>query len=243
MQPTSSSQNLSKVGPDTSLADFVASRYLPFIRENKRSRKANLGNLKRHILPHHSSYRLSAITSDVLNKWADTLTLVGLSYSSRFRLFWLTKYVLNCAKPVLLDTSEVLRILKLLKNYRHRASANAIHLILLTNANKAEILNARWQDVDFKQGTLTTDKTFTGRSRLIHLNNEALKLIHGLPRRDDVPCCSSRATALASRPSPTSGSRCARDSAARNCVSRTCATPSRISSSASASTRAICELF
>ena len=210
MQNASSIQNFSETGPDTCLADFVESRYLPFIRENKRSWKADLGNLERHILPHLGSYRLSEITADVLKKWVDTLTLVGLSYSSRFRMFWLAKYVLNCAvrwgylpddegfkeanvplkpgrKPVILDSSEVLRLLEVLKNYRHQASANAIQLMLLTGANKAEILNARWQDVDFKQGTLTTDKTFTGRSRLIPLNNEALKLISKLPRRDDVP--------------------------------------------------------
>ena len=59
--------------------------------------------------------------------------------------------------------------------------------MLLTGASKSEILNARWQDVNFKLGTLTTSQNFTGRPHLIPLNNEALKLIHSLPRRDDVP--------------------------------------------------------
>ena len=197
--------------PETPLlCEFVDQRYLSFAQENKRSWKADKGNLERHVLPYLGASRLSDISTDTLMEWVRTLELVGLSYSSRFRLFWLVKYVLNCAvrwgylpddkafkvanlplkpgrKPVLLDSSEVLHLLEVLKNYRHRASANAIHLMLLTGANKAEILNARWQDVDFKQGTLATDKTFTGRSRLIPLNNEALNLIHSLPRRDDVP--------------------------------------------------------
>ena len=59
--------------------------------------------------------------------------------------------------------------------------------MLITGASKSEILYARWEDVDFKNGTLFTDKTFTGRPHLIPLNNEALKLIQKLPRRDDVP--------------------------------------------------------
>ena len=192
------------------LSDFVQQRYLPFARETKRSWKADERNLDRHILPHLGAYRLNSITTEVLMDWTNTLKLTGLTYSSCFRMFWLLKYVLNCAvrwgvlssdtafkaanlptkpgrKPVLLKSVEVLQLLDVLKNYRHRASANAIHLMLLTGASKSEILHARWEDVDFEKGTLFTDHTFTGRPHLIPLNNEALKLIHSLPRRDDVP--------------------------------------------------------
>lgn len=190
--------------------DFTHERYLPFARENKRSWKADQSNLERHVLPHLGAYRLSDITTEVLMDWTNTLKLTGLTYSSCFRMFWLVKYVLNCAvrwgmlasnaafkaanlpakpgrKPVLLNSADVLQLLEVLKNYRHRASANAIHLMLLTGASKSEILYARWEDVDFERGTLFTDHTFTGRPHLIPLNNEALKLIHSLPRRDDVP--------------------------------------------------------
>ena len=192
------------------LSDFVQERYLPFVQENKRSWKADKSNLERHILPHLGSYRLSDISTDILKSWVSTLELTGLSYSSCFRLFWLAKYVLNCAvrwgalasdaafkaanlpamphrQPVLLGAEDILRLIDILKTYRHRAAASAIHLMLLTGASKSEILYARWEDVDVVNGTLVTDKTFTGRPHYIPLNNEALKLIHSLPRRDDVP--------------------------------------------------------
>ena len=191
-------------------SDFVYELYLPFAKENKRSWKADKGNLERHVLPHLGSYPLSHITAEILMKWTDTLALTGMAYTSCFRLFWLAKYVLNCAvrwnilpssesfkaanlptkpgrSPVFLDSSEVVRLLEVLKNYHHRASANAIHFMLLTGASKAEALHARWEDVDFKNGTLATSQTFTGRPRLIPLNNEALKLLQKLPRRDDIP--------------------------------------------------------
>ncbi len=198
------------MGASLLLSDFVQERYLPFVQENKRSWKADKSNLERHILPHLGSYRLSDISTDILKSWVSTLELTGLSYSSCFRLFWLAKYVLNCAvrwgalasdaafkaanlpaktgrKPVLLEPKDILRLIDILKTYRHRAAASAIHLMLLTGASKSEILYARWEDVDLVNGTLVTDKTFTGRPHLIPLNNEALKLIHSLPRRDDVP--------------------------------------------------------
>ncbi|WP_458399748.1 tyrosine-type recombinase/integrase [Mailhella sp.] len=196
---------------ETSLfSDFVERRYLPFAQENKRSWKADKGNLERHVLPHLGASRLSDITTDTLMEWVRTLELIGLAYSSRFRLFWLVKAVLHCAvqwgvlpdsrnfasanlpakptrAPILLDSAEVIRLLDVLRDFPHRAAANAIHLMLLTGASKSEILYARWEDVDFKNGTLFTDKTFTGRPHLIPLNNEALKLIQKLPRREDVP--------------------------------------------------------
>ncbi|WP_446425065.1 tyrosine-type recombinase/integrase [Mailhella sp.] len=197
------------LGDSSLLSDFVQERYLPFVQENKRSWKADKSNLERHILPHLGAYRLNDISADILKSWVSTLELTGLSYSSCFRLFWLAKYVLNCAvrwgvlasdaafkaanlpaqpsrRPVLLGAEDVLRLLDILKTYRHRAAASAIHLMLLTGASKSEILYARWEDVDFVNGTLVTNKTFTGRPHLIPLNNEALKLIHSLPRRDDV---------------------------------------------------------
>ena len=248
------------------LSDFVQERYLPFAQENKRSWKADKGNLEHHVLPYLGASRLSDISTETLMEWVRTLELVGLSYSSRFRLFWLVKAILHCAvqwgvlpdsrnfasanlpakptrTPILLDSFEVIRLLDVLRDFPHRAAANAIHLMLLTGACKSEILYARWEDVDFKNGTLFTDKTFTGRPHLIPLNNEALKLIQKLPRVMTCRGCSSRAMARALRPSPTSGSRCARYSAAPTCESRTCAIPSPISLSASASTSATCAIF
>jgi len=197
--------------PDSPLfSDFALEHYLPFVQKNKRSWKVDQGNLERHILPHLGAYRLSDITTDILKKWTDTLELTGLSYNTCFRMFWLVKYVLNCAvrwgmlgsdaafktanlpakphrRPVLLNTSDIIRLLDVLRNFRHRASANAIHLMLLTGASKSETLHARWEDVDLERGVLATSQVFTGRQHLIPLNNEALKLIQKLPWRDGVP--------------------------------------------------------
>ena len=122
------------------LSDFVEQRYLPFAQENKRSWKADKGNLERHILPYLGASRLSDISTDTLMEWVRTLELIGLAYSSRFRLFWLVKSVLHCAvqwgvlpdsrnfasanlpakptrTPILLDSSEVIRLLDVLRAF------------------------------------------------------------------------------------------------------------------------------
>lgn len=192
------------------LRDFVRERYLPFVRQNKRSWKVDQSNLGRHILPYLGSYQLPDITAGMLLAWVDALEQAGLSYGTCFRQFWLAKYVLNCAvrwgalasdaafkaarlpakpgrSPVLLETSDLVRLLDILKKYPDRAAANAIQLMLLTGASKSEILAARWEDVDFARGVLATTANFTGRQRLIALNSAALKLVRKLPRRDGVP--------------------------------------------------------
>ena len=55
---------------------FNRKRYLPIAQETKRRRKADKGNLERHILPHLSSYRLNGIATEVLLDWTNTLKLI-----------------------------------------------------------------------------------------------------------------------------------------------------------------------
>ncbi|HJD98347.1 site-specific integrase [Mailhella massiliensis] len=190
--------------------DFVQKRYLPFVRENKRSWKTDERYLSAHVLPYLSALPLAEVNAEALENWLDTLEITGLSPSSCYRIFWLVKYILNCAvrwhvlpddsafknavctrkqkrRPETLSSKEALALIRLLEEYSDRPSARAIHLLLLTGAGKSEILNARWEDVDLKRGTLLTTRTYTGRSRLIPLSNEAVKLIRRLPRREHVP--------------------------------------------------------
>lgn len=195
---------------DMLFGDFVRLQYLPYVREHKRSWQTDERFLRLHVLPYIEALPLSSVSADTLKTWVETLELTGLSHSSCYRVFWLVKYILNCAVrwnilpsdapfreatiktrpsryPKMLDSTEALRFIRLLEQYAGRPSAQAIHLLLLTGAGKSEILHARWENVDLKNGTLTTETSFTGRNRLIPLNNEAMKLIRSLPRRDNVP--------------------------------------------------------
>ena len=191
--------------------DFVRNCYLPYVQQNKRSWKTDERYLNRHILPYLGSCPLTEISEEKLRGWLSTLEDNGLSSSSRYRLFWLVKYILNFAvrvgalksdaafqnmivrknkpqrAPEILTPSEALKLVHLLEEYADRPSAQAIHLLLLTGASKSEILYARWQDVHLRRAVLATTMTYTGQSRLIPLNTESIRLIRRLPRRKDVP--------------------------------------------------------
>ncbi|MBQ3172368.1 MAG: site-specific integrase [Mailhella sp.] len=196
--------------PSLSLSDFVLRYYLPFARKNKRSWKMDEGNLERYVLPYLGTYQLDEISAEQLDNWNNLLMSQNFSYGSRFRFFWMLKYVLNCAvrwghlkddskfksanmpakpgrSPLILSTKKAKELIQILDEHRKWPAAGIIHLLLITGANLAEILNARWEDIDLQKGTLATSKTFTGRVRLIPLNSDALKLIQKLPRYADIP--------------------------------------------------------
>ena len=191
--------------------NFVRSRNLPYVQQKKRSWNTDERYLNRHILPYLGNCALSEISEERLRGWLSSLENNGLSLSSQYRLFWLVKYILNFAvrvgvlasdaafqnmvvrkskpqrAPEILTPAEALKLVYLLEEYGDRPSAQAIHLLLLTGASKSEILYARWQDVHLRRAVLATRMTYTGQSRLIPLNTEAIRLIRRLPRRKDVP--------------------------------------------------------
>ena len=191
--------------------NFVKSKYLPYVQKYKRSWKTDERYLNRHILPYLGDCLLTEISEEKLGAWLSALENNGLSSSSRYRMFWLTKYILNFAVRTgalnngdafrnmvvrrnepqkshgMLTREETLKLIRLLEEYADRPSAQAIHLLLLTGAGKSEILHARWQDVHLRRAVLAARTVYTGRSRLIPLSPEAVRLIRRLPRRKDVP--------------------------------------------------------
>ena len=78
-------------------------------------------------------------------------------------------------------------------------AAAAIRLLLFTGARRGEILNLKWDWVDFERGLLFLPDSKTGR-KPIYLSAPALKILAGLPRLDGNPfvmCASSNGKSLA----------------------------------------------
>lgn len=192
-----------------SLESFIREMYLPFVMQNKKSWRTDERYAMRHIIPHIGGIKLSQIDTNTLYAWRNRLLEKGLSSSTCYRLFWLAKYILNCAvrwkvladdeafrdaqcpreqprRPEMLTDGEAKRLLALLERHADNVSARAVHLLFLTGASKSEILYARWKDVNLRQHVLFT-KMPGGGKRGIPLSSEAVSLIRTFPRRDDVP--------------------------------------------------------
>ena len=63
----------------------------------------------------------------------------------------------------------------------------AIWLYLLTGVRKSELLQARWNDVDWNRGTLALPETKSGEEQQATLSGPALAILQGIPRLDKNP--------------------------------------------------------
>ena len=64
---------------------------------------------------------------------------------------------------------------------------SALWLYLLTGARKNELLNARWNDVDWDRKELKLSETKAGRSHYIALNEPAIQILRSLPQQNRNP--------------------------------------------------------
>ena len=56
----------------------------------------------------------------------------------------------------------------------------AIELLLFTGCRLGEVLNLRWGDVDFREGTIALTETKSGRSQLVTMNAPARQVLKEL---------------------------------------------------------------
>jgi len=83
-----------------------------------------------------------------------------------------------------LNREEIRRVLGVLRNFSDQQSANALRLLLYTDARKYEALTARWEDFDFDGGRWTkpSHRTKQKRTETIPLSRVALWLLKRMRR-------------------------------------------------------------
>lgn len=193
------------------LTMFVADRYLPHARLNKRSWDTDRRILRLHVLPCFGERRMDRIRRSEIVAWRNAMRGRGFSPGTCNRVAALLKFVFNCAvrwgmltadknpcrgldtlaepggRERYLSAAEARRLLDELDRYPSRHSALAIKLLLFTGARKREILSARWEHVDWDRRLLTVPLAKSGQARHIPLSDEALAVLRRLPRREGAP--------------------------------------------------------
>lgn len=177
------------------LSEFIEKSYIPYEREHQRGWQSDVRCLRRHVLPYLGAYPLSAVTADTLYRWREELPTSGLSRSTCYRLFWLMKYVLNCAVrrqrlvddaafcdpacprgaqrcPETLSHEEILRTVSLLRQHESNASADAVRLFFSDRNSESEICYDRWEDVVFSRSVPVTRRAPSGEVRDIPLSED-----------------------------------------------------------------------
>lgn len=203
-----------RLGPAPTLAEFVDSRYLPYAQQRKRSWETDRTMLKHHLLPAFGAWRMDRISHADVVAFHHAKRAAGYAAGSCNRMVVLLKFIFNCAirwqvlpkgcnpcqgvEPLpdegvrerFLSGKELARLLTVLDNYRDVQVARIVKLLLLTGCRKREVLDARWQEIDFarRMFVIPASRSKSKKPHCVPLSDAALTLLHEI-RAEQAPDC------------------------------------------------------
>lgn len=190
------------------LKEFIHQKYLPFIRTYKKSWKCDEGLLRTHIEPVLGSLYLDQITKGHIVELFSNLT-TKLAPGSCNRILVMTRYMFNLAikwetvgiktnptagfpqipdhnkRERYLTQEEAQRLYVELVKSKNQMLKYIVPMLILTGARKREVLDAKWEDIDFLRNSWRIHTTKTGGARHIPLSEGAIALLKSIPRRSN----------------------------------------------------------
>ena len=187
------------------LNEFIHQKYLPFIRSYKKSWKCDEGLLRTHIEPVLGHLYLDQITKGHIVELFSSLT-TKLAPGSCNRILVMTRYLFNLALkwetagiksnptagfPLIPDHNkrerylsheETQRLYVELVKSKNQMLKFIVPMLILTGARKREVLDAKWEDIDFLRNSWRIHTTKTGGARHIPLSEGATILLKRTPR-------------------------------------------------------------
>jgi integrase len=191
--------------------EFFRERFLPFVKSRKRSWQTDEVLARHHLLPAFEALRLNRVTRADVLAFHQAAHTKGYAPGTCNRMLVLLKFMYNCAirweilpatgnpcvgvdplddngaRERYLSAPEVQRLFDELDSNRNVQVAQVVRLLLYTGARKREVLDARWEHVDFDRRLLTVPLSKSGKPRHIPLSDAAIELLQGLTRIDDIP--------------------------------------------------------
>ena len=183
------------------LETFVAETFLPFIQISKTSWKQDLSLLNKHILPALGSKHLDAISRDdvlvlmqkrIANKAAAgsvNRVIILLRFLFNQAIRWgvvgvtsnPTKDIpllkLNNQRQRFLSQQEAFRLLEAVEQSINPMLGFIVAFLLLTGARKREVLDARWDCIDWQRRIWRIPISKSGKARYVPLSDTAMVLL------------------------------------------------------------------
>ena len=192
------------------LKDFVAERYLPYVRGYKNSWVTDETVLRIHVLPKLGALALDEIRTEAISSLVNAMREGGYAPGTMNRVIVILRYIYNLARkwqvpggrenPAaglsagpdvqrnrFLSEEEAEALVRAIHADENQTAARSIMLLLLTGARRNEITHAKWDYVDWNRKTLLVPKSKSGRARAIALNRSAIALLTAAPRIDGNP--------------------------------------------------------
>lgn len=191
------------------LAEFVRERYLPHIKTTKRSWDTDESLLRNHLLPALGSRRLAEITLDDMQCFYRADLARGAARGSANRRIILMRYLFNLAikwgvpgvtlnparevelvdpqntRERFLCSEEMARLQEAVESSPNKLLRFIVPALLLTGLRKREVLDARWEHIDFEARTWFVPHTKSGKPRTVQLSDTLVALLRSVPRQED----------------------------------------------------------
>lgn len=202
-------RNVTKSIP--TLEQFFYERYLVFAKGYKRSWDIDESAFRNHIQPKIGKKRLDEITKDDIARLLHERKASGAAAGTANRIVILSRYMFNLAlkwetpgitknpasgvqmfedpptKERFLSTEEAQRLYQSVCLSDNKMLRYIIPMLILTGARKREVLDAKWEDFDFKMLSWRIPFTKTGRPRHIPMSEGVISLLKSIPRIEGCP--------------------------------------------------------
>lgn len=187
------------------LEDFIKGCYLPHVNSYKRNIISDLSMIKNHLIPFFGSRRMNEIESkDISDFMAKKIVVYKPSYCNRMlvllchifnvgislKVYGVVSNPANNVKAVkvnqlhqrYLSKDESIKLMMAVNASQNCILKYFVTLALLTGARKSELLNAKWEHVDFVNRKILFPITKSGRPRIAPLTDRAMEVIELLSR-------------------------------------------------------------
>ncbi len=194
--------------------DAVWGKYLPYIREHKKTWRDDSYHYGKHLQPRFGKKRLDSISPIDIERMKSELkqgvNQHGKPYSKASIKHYLVllKRLYNVARkwnlyggrnPVdqvqmpkldnqvneFFNDDELNRLLNVLESWPCRDSAAFVKFALLTGFRRSELFKLKWGDVDFGRGLVTLRDPKPGKTITVPVSEDALGVLKELERSSD----------------------------------------------------------
>jgi integrase len=191
-------------GAGPTVEDFFLNHYLPFVRTYKRSWVTDESVIRNHILPILGSRLMSGLVPADIARLVEAMLaksyapgtinrfLVLFRYAFTLAIKWKTEGILN--NPVqelknlkdehlmerFLTEKETEVLMRAVKGSDNVMLPFIVSFLIYTGARKREVLDAKWDEIDWVQRSWRIPRTKSGKVRHVPLSSGALALLHKL---------------------------------------------------------------
>jgi integrase len=189
----------------------LSEQYLDYVRSYKRSADIDERYLRLHLLPKFGRLHLDQLNQTEIMDWLSSKVADGYAQATVNRWQVILGHMMNMAAKWGLPGAErnplegvrqkdpnnrVERFLSPEETRRLKAAVEAspntnlrfvVALLLLTGCRKRELLDAKWDEFDLSRRSWRIPMSKTGKARHVPLSDDAMGVLHALPRHEGCP--------------------------------------------------------